>query len=78
MTTLEAREATQRLAGERLKGRVALVRGGTRGVGTAIGRSLASRLGRRDGVARVVHFLCAGASSYITGRVCALNGSRDM
>jgi NAD(P)-dependent dehydrogenase (short-subunit alcohol dehydrogenase family) len=39
---------------------------------------LASRLGRRDGVARVVHFLCAGASSYIAGRVWALNGSREM
>ena len=32
-------------------------------LGTAIGRSLASRLGRRDGVARVADFLCADASS---------------
>ena len=78
MTTLEAREATQPLAGEQLKSRVALVTGGTRGVGTALGRSLAGRLGRRDGVARVVHFLCAGASSCVTGRVWALNGSQEM
>jgi len=51
MTSLRAREATQPLAGEMLKGRVALVAGGTRRVGTAIGRSLGSRLGRRGGVA---------------------------
>jgi NAD(P)-dependent dehydrogenase (short-subunit alcohol dehydrogenase family) len=69
----------QPLAGEMLRGRVALVAGGTRRVGTAIGRSLASRLGRRDdGVARVVHFRCAGVSFCITGRVGALNGSREM
>jgi NAD(P)-dependent dehydrogenase (short-subunit alcohol dehydrogenase family) len=73
MTTSEAREATQPLAEEKLEGRVALVTGGT-----AIGRSLASRLGRRDGVARVVHFQCAGASSCVTGRVWALNGSQEM
>ena len=74
MMTLEAREAAQPLAGEKLKGRVALVTGVTRGVGTAIGRSLAGRLGRRDGVARMVR---AGASSYIAGRPWALNGSRE-
>ena len=78
MTTFEARGATQRLAGEKLKGRVALVAGGRRAVGKAIGGSLASRLGRRDGVARVVHVRYAGASSYIAGRVWALNGSREM
>ena len=74
MTTLEARQATQPLAGERLKRSVALRTGGTRRVGTVIGRSLASRLGRRDGV----HFLGVGASSCITGRVWALNGSQEM
>jgi hypothetical protein len=41
MMTLEARGATQRLAGETLKGEVALVAGGGRGVGTAIARRLA-------------------------------------
>jgi hypothetical protein len=74
MTTSEAREAAQPLAGERLKGRVALGTGGTRGVGTVIGRSLASRLGRSDGV----HFLGVGASFCITGRVWTLNGSQEM
>jgi hypothetical protein len=78
MTTFEARGATQRLAEEKLKGGVALVAGGRRGVGTASGRGLASRLGRRDGVARVVHFLYAGAFSSIAGRVWTLNGSREV
>jgi hypothetical protein len=73
MTTLEARQATQPLAGERLTRRIALGTGGTRGVGTANGRSLASGPRRRDGV----HFLGAGASPYITGRVRALNGSQE-
>lgn len=75
---MDACEITRPLAGEKLKGRVVLVTGGPRGVGTAIGRSQASRLGRRDGVARVVHFLCAGASCYITGRVWALNTSQEV
>jgi NAD(P)-dependent dehydrogenase (short-subunit alcohol dehydrogenase family) len=78
MTTFDARGATRRLAEEKLKGRVALVAGGRRGVRTAIGRSLASRLGRRDGVARVVHLLYASASSYVAGRGWALNGTREM
>src|SRR5450631_2583733 len=43
VTTLEAREATRPLAGERQKSRVALVTVGTRGVGTAVGRSLACK-----------------------------------
>jgi hypothetical protein len=74
MTTLDARQATQPLAGERLRGRVALGTGGTEGVGTAIGRGLVSGLGRRDGV----HFLGAGGSLYVTGRVRALNARREM
>lgn len=78
MVTLEARGATQRLAGETLKGEVALVAGGGRGVGTTIASRLASRLGRNDGLAGVVHLLCAGASSSIAGRVWALSGSREM
>jgi NAD(P)-dependent dehydrogenase (short-subunit alcohol dehydrogenase family) len=36
------------------------------------------RLGQPEEVARVVHFLCADASSYITGQVWAVNGGQDM
>ncbi len=36
------------------------------------------RLGKPDEVARVVHFLAADASSYITGQVWAINGGMDM
>jgi NAD(P)-dependent dehydrogenase (short-subunit alcohol dehydrogenase family) len=36
------------------------------------------RLGRPEEVARLVHFLCADASSYITGQVFAVNGGMDM
>jgi len=36
------------------------------------------RLGRPDEIARVVHFLAADLSSYITGAVWAVNGGMDM
>jgi NAD(P)-dependent dehydrogenase (short-subunit alcohol dehydrogenase family) len=36
------------------------------------------RLGRPEEVARIVHFLAADASSYITGQVWAVNGGMDM
>jgi NAD(P)-dependent dehydrogenase (short-subunit alcohol dehydrogenase family) len=36
------------------------------------------RLGRPEEVARVVHFLAADASSYITGQVWSVNGGMDM
>ena len=36
------------------------------------------RLGRPEEVARVVHFLCADASGYITGQVFAVNGGHGM
>jgi NAD(P)-dependent dehydrogenase (short-subunit alcohol dehydrogenase family) len=36
------------------------------------------RLGRPDEVARIVRFLSADASSYITGQVWAVNGGMDM
>jgi acetoacetyl-CoA reductase/3-oxoacyl-[acyl-carrier protein] reductase len=36
------------------------------------------RLGEPDEVARVVHFLAADASAYITGQVWAVNGGMDM
>jgi NAD(P)-dependent dehydrogenase (short-subunit alcohol dehydrogenase family) len=36
------------------------------------------RLGRPEEVARVVHFLAADASGYITGQVWAVNGGQDM
>jgi NAD(P)-dependent dehydrogenase (short-subunit alcohol dehydrogenase family) len=37
-----------------------------------------ARLGRPEEVARMVHFLCADESSYITGQVFAVNGGMDM
>ena len=37
-----------------------------------------ARLGKPEEIARVVHFLCADASSYITGQVFAVNGGMDM
>jgi len=37
-----------------------------------------ARFGRPQEIARVVHFLCADASSYITGQVWAVNGGMDM
>lgn len=37
-----------------------------------------NRLGRADEIARVVEFLAADASSYITGQVWAVNGGMDM
>ncbi len=36
------------------------------------------RLGRPEEIARVVHFLAADQSSYITGQVWAVNGGMDM
>jgi NAD(P)-dependent dehydrogenase (short-subunit alcohol dehydrogenase family) len=36
------------------------------------------RLGRPEEVARVVHFLAADASSFITGQIWAVNGGHDM
>jgi NAD(P)-dependent dehydrogenase (short-subunit alcohol dehydrogenase family) len=36
------------------------------------------RLGEPEEVARVVHFLAADASGYITGQVWGVNGGLDM
>ncbi len=36
------------------------------------------RLGQPEEIARVVHFLCADGSSYITGQVWGVNGGMDM
>ena len=36
------------------------------------------RLGQPEEIARVVHFLAAGASSYITGQIWGVNGGMDM
>ena len=43
-----------------------------------VGQIPTGRLGKPDEVARVVHFLAADASSYITGQVWAINGGMDM
>jgi len=37
-----------------------------------------ARLGEPEEIARVVHFLCDDASSYITGQVWAVNGGMEM
>jgi NAD(P)-dependent dehydrogenase (short-subunit alcohol dehydrogenase family) len=37
-----------------------------------------ARMGRPEEIARVVGFLCADDSSYITGQVFAVNGGMDM
>jgi len=60
--------------------RVALVSAGTRRVGLTFGRRVASarRLGRRDGVASVAHFLCEDACAVTTGRAWAVTGSQEM
>ena len=42
------------------------------------GRIPLGRLGQPDEIARVVHFLAADASSYITGQVWGVNGGLDM
>jgi len=36
------------------------------------------RLGKPEEVARVVHFIAADASGYITGQVWAVNGGMEM
>jgi len=39
---------------------------------------LLARLGQPEEIARVVHFLAADASAYITGQVWGVNGGLDM
>jgi acetoacetyl-CoA reductase/3-oxoacyl-[acyl-carrier protein] reductase len=43
-----------------------------------VGQIPLGRLGRPEEIARVVHFLSADASSYITGQVWGVNGGLDM
>jgi NAD(P)-dependent dehydrogenase (short-subunit alcohol dehydrogenase family) len=43
-----------------------------------LGKTLLGRLGKPEEVARVVHFLAADSSSYITGQVWGVNGGLDM
>ncbi len=50
---------------------MATITGGARGIGAAIGR-------RPDEIARVVCFLAADQSAYITGQIWAVNGGLDM
>jgi len=42
------------------------------------GKIPVGRLGEPEEVARVVHFLAADASGYITGQVWGVNGGLDM
>jgi hypothetical protein len=73
VTTLEAYEITRPPAGERLKDRVAVFAACTRGVATAIGRSLPSGLGRREGAALVARLPCADACPSIIEQVQPVN-----
>jgi hypothetical protein len=80
MTTWTTRETTTRPARAKLNGRIVQVTGNTRGVGAAIGRSLAGQvgwLGWPDEVARVMHLFADGRSPII-GRVWALDGRGEM
>ena len=81
MTSFATRARSRLLAGEKLKGRVAVVAGGTRGSARrSIAAWLASRagLGRPDGVTGVVHLLCADVCSLIAGRVWAVDGGGEV
>ncbi len=81
MTALESRETTQPPAPAKLTGRIVQLAGNTRGVGAAIGRSLARQVGRLgwpDGVARLAHFLFADDRALIIGRVWALDGRGEL
>jgi hypothetical protein len=78
MSTLETRETMQPPGRAKLNRQIVQVTGNARGVGAAIGRSLASKLERPDGVARVAHFLFEDGRSRIIGRVWALDGRGEM
>ena len=66
-----ARETPQLLAGEKPKGRAALVRGGPRGIGAAAGRD-------RPGGNGYGAPLCAHASCAIMGKVRTVNGGQQI
>lgn len=72
MTTLEACEITRPPAADRLKDRVAVFAPCAREVVTTIGRSLPSRVGRRDGDALDARLPCADACHSVMERVQAV------
>jgi NAD(P)-dependent dehydrogenase (short-subunit alcohol dehydrogenase family) len=52
----------------------ALITGASRGIGRAIARQLAGRLGHPEEVASAVCFLCSEEAAYVNGQVIGVNG----
>ena len=81
MTSLATGARSRLLSGEKLKGRVAVVTGGTRASArrsVAAGLASWAGLGRPGGVTGVVHLLCADVWYLIAGRVGAVDGGGEV